>query len=123
MNLTNLEYHVMQAIRDLDGKAYGVTIRAAVIPEPSLNGVYKCLDRLWSLNLIEGCKTPPSGFKGGKSKRVFTLSALGASTLEDFETKLKDVLFASGLTVADIKKYSTQSDLERMRFWGLILPG
>jgi PadR family transcriptional regulator PadR len=83
--LGEFEELVLLAVARLDGEGYGVTVRREIqeraLRAPALGAVYATLARLEQKGLLrsrEGEKTP---VRGGRARRHYSLSALGANAL------------------------------------------
>jgi PadR family transcriptional regulator PadR len=90
------EQLVLTAILALRDDAYGVTIHAKVaelaLPRTvSLGAVYVTLDRLEDKALISSRLTDPTAERGGRSKRCYTLEALGERALQESAVTAKRV--------------------------------
>ena len=87
-SLGQFEQLVLAAILSLRDKAYGVTIheKAAQLAAPksiALGAVYVTLDRLEDKGLISSWLSDPTPERGGRSKRLYRLEALGERALEE----------------------------------------
>ena len=87
-SLGHFEQLVLTAILSLRDKAYGVTIheKAAQLAAPksiALGAVYVTLDRLEDKGLISSWLSDPTPERGGRSKRLYRLEALGERALEE----------------------------------------
>ena len=94
MNIGELEEKVLIAIERLGDEAYGVPIRAAFaqLGRPiSVGALYATLDRLETKGLIEGRTGESTPQRGGRAKRYFRLSGLGAQALCEAETMRRDL--------------------------------
>jgi DNA-binding PadR family transcriptional regulator len=93
------ELLVLLAVLRLTDNAYGVTIRAEVEGETSrtlaLGTVYKTLGRLEAKGYLSTRVAPPTGERGGRRKKLYTLTAAG---LEAARQSLADLRgLANGL--------------------------
>jgi len=82
------EQLVLTAILTLRNDAYGVTVQAKVAElarpkEVSLGAIYVTLDRLEDKGLVASRLSDPTPERGGRSKRVYQLEALGERALEE----------------------------------------
>jgi DNA-binding PadR family transcriptional regulator len=85
--LGEFEELVLLAVARLEGEGYGVSVRreiaARAARSPALGAVYATLARLEQKGLVrsrEGEKTP---VRGGRARRLYALSALGARALRE----------------------------------------
>jgi DNA-binding PadR family transcriptional regulator len=90
------EQLVLTAILALTDDAYGVTIHAKVaeLARPrtvSLGAVYVTLDRLEDKALISSRLSGPTAERGGRSKRCYSLEALGKRALQESAVTAKRV--------------------------------
>ena len=95
-SLGQFEQIILTAILSLHDKAYGVTIheKAVQLATPksiSLGAVYVTLDRLEDKGLISSWLSDPTPERGGRSKRLYRLEALGERALEESATTAKRV--------------------------------
>ena len=85
--LTRSEELILLAVWRLKHKAYSVEIRGdlkAVTGRPwSFGAVYMPLDRLVKRGLLESYLADPTSERGGRSKRIYSLTAKGRSALEE----------------------------------------
>lgn len=69
------------AITRLEDEAYGVTIRETLegrtSRQVSLGAIYKTLGRLESKGLVEVTIAPPTAERGGRRKKMYTLTDEG----------------------------------------------
>ena len=84
-HLGEFEELVLLAVARLEGVGYGVSVRREIEKRagraPALGAVYATLARLEQKGCVrsrEGEKTP---MRGGRARRPFALTSLGASTL------------------------------------------
>ena len=84
--LGELEQLILLAILRLDGKAYAVPILEELHSKTGLSlsrgSVYVTLDRLEQKGYLESWFAEPTHERGGKAKRFFGLTALGADALK-----------------------------------------
>ena len=95
-SIGQFEQIILTAILSLHDKAYGVTIheKAVQLATPksiSLGAVYVTLDRLEDKGLISSWLSDPTPERGGRSKRLYRLEALGERALEESATTAKRV--------------------------------
>jgi PadR family transcriptional regulator PadR len=86
------ELLMMLAIAGLGEDAYGVTIRETLEARTSravtLGAVYKTLGRLESKGLVEVAIAPPTSERGGRRKKMYTLTDEGRAAVR---TTLSDL--------------------------------
>lgn len=90
------EQIILTAILSLRDDAYGVTIHAKaselVAPKKiSLGAVYVTLDRLEDKGLVSSRLSDSTPERGGRSKRLYRLEALGERALEESAATAKRV--------------------------------
>jgi PadR family transcriptional regulator, regulatory protein PadR len=95
-SLGQFEQIILTAILSLRDKAYGVTIheKAVQLVAPrriSMGAVYVTLDRLEDKGLISSLLSDPTPERGGRSKRIYHLEALGERALEESAATAKRV--------------------------------
>jgi PadR family transcriptional regulator, regulatory protein PadR len=83
----DLELSILLAIRRLDEDAYGLRIRDDVQQlrqrASALGAIYTTLQRLEEKGLVVSHATAPLPQRGGRSRRVYRLTAAGQSALAD----------------------------------------
>lgn len=93
---------VLMAISGLGEEAYGISIRDHVLSrtgtELSVGSVYACLERLETNGFIEGRDGPPIAERGGRRKRFFRVTGLGAKKQRE-ELRVIDQLRVGGAVV------------------------
>lgn len=76
---------VLLAVLGLGSSGYGVSVRAELEAETgetiSLGAVYATLDRLERKGLVRSTVGPATPERGGRRRRVYRVSATGASAL------------------------------------------
>ena len=81
-----IETLALVAVARLGAQAYGVTIHEEVEEvagrEVSLAGVYSALDRLERDGLVRPSMSEPRAERGGRSRRVYALTAAGRQHLQ-----------------------------------------
>jgi DNA-binding PadR family transcriptional regulator len=87
---------VLAAILTLRDDAYGVTVHSKVVElahpkDVSLGAIYVTLDRLEDKGLVSSRLSDPTPERGGRSKRVYQLEALGERALEESAATAKRV--------------------------------
>jgi PadR family transcriptional regulator PadR len=105
--LGEFEQVVLLAILRLEHEAYGVTIRNEIEKctgrEPAPGALYTTLDRLEEKGMVRSRMGDPTPERGGRSKRYFTVSALGMKALTQAlrsYKRLMEGLELPGLTYA-----------------------
>lgn len=84
--IRDLEAAVLAAVAQLDPDAYGVAIRERVGEllgggRPSVGTIHLALERLERRGWLESSFGEPTPVRGGRSKRLFTVTAAGAREL------------------------------------------
>lgn len=83
--LGEFEIYVLLAMRRLGEDAYGMAIRRAIEErtgrEVAMGAVYATLSRLEDKGLVRHEVSDPQPVQGGRSRKVFTLTAAGARDL------------------------------------------
>ena len=83
--LGEFEQVVLLAILRLDDDAYGVTIRSEIRKctdrTPAPGALYNTLDRLEDKGLVESRLGDPSPQRGGRAKRLFTVTVKGVEAV------------------------------------------
>lgn len=86
-HLGEFEELVLLAVHGLGEEAYGVTVEQVLERETgraiSLGPVYAALDRLEQKGVVRSRMTPGTATRGGRSRRVFSLTAAGVRSLAD----------------------------------------
>lgn len=98
-HIGEFEELVLIAARGLGREAYGVSIQQLLERETtrsvSLGAVYAALDRLDAKGLVRSAMTRGAPERGGRSRRVFTVTADGARTLAALQ-RIRDRLYRAG---------------------------
>ncbi|MEX2049473.1 MAG: PadR family transcriptional regulator [Gemmatimonadota bacterium] len=93
------ELLTLLAVARLNDGAYGVTIRETLERRTSrsvtLGTVYKTLGRLESKGLVQVRTAPPTADRGGRRKKMYTLTSEGRAAVQTALSNLKDM--AQGL--------------------------
>lgn len=104
-----LEEHIMIAIRTLSPNAYGVSVRdfieQATKRSVSFGAIYTTLERLENKGMVSTEVGSPTEERGGRAKKLLSLTGLGARALRDTEVA-RDYLRRQpleGLTVERFK--------------------
>lgn len=94
--LGEFEQVVLLAILRLDDNAYGVTIRSEIEKctgrEPAPGALYTTLDRLEDKGLVRSRAGDPTPERGGRSKRLFTVSASGIKAVTQAQRNYQRLL-------------------------------
>lgn len=85
--MRDLEAAALAAVAQLAPDAYGVSIRARVAEllggkPPSIGSMHLALRRMERRGWLRARPGEPSPVRGGRAKRLFTLTAAGAHALE-----------------------------------------
>jgi len=92
---------VLLAVHGLSPEAYGVSVQQLLDRETargvSLGAVYAALDRLEDKGLLRSAMTAGTALRGGRSRRLFALTARGVDSLEDLR-RLRERLYRSAAT-------------------------
>jgi DNA-binding PadR family transcriptional regulator len=98
MAIPDLEAATLAAVAQLAPEAYGVSIRARAGEllggrAPSIGAVHLALRRIEGRGWVRARSGEPTPVRGGRAKRLFTLTASGAKALErasrEAETRAK----------------------------------
>lgn len=99
--LGGFEELVLLAVAGLGDKAYGVTVRERLEDETgrrvSVGSVYATLDRLHRKKLVTSRMGPATPERGGRRKRLYGITALGARVLRDRDRIRATLWDAAGL--------------------------
>src|ERR1700719_3158010 len=83
--LGEFEHIVVLALLRLEDRAYGVTVRQEIEfrtkREVSIGAVYATLDRLESKGYVKSRRGDPTPERGGRSKRLFRVTAKGVTAV------------------------------------------
>ncbi|MBL0740818.1 PadR family transcriptional regulator [Chryseolinea lacunae] len=87
--LGEFEEIVLLVVAVLDGVAYGVNITHEILEQTQrsvrLNQVHASLQRLEEKGMIVSKMSNPTPERGGRRKRIFTITAYGSNTLKDIQ--------------------------------------
>lgn len=87
--LGEFEEIVLLFVALLEGEAYGVNITHEIIRQTEravrLNQVHASLQRLEEKGMIDSKMGDPTPERGGRRKRIFTITAYGRQTLQDIQ--------------------------------------
>lgn len=88
--LGEFEEIVLLIVAMLQENAYGVTITHEIVRQTSrpvrLNQVHASLHRLEEKGMIRSKMGDPTPQRGGRRKRIFSITAYGSQTLSDIQT-------------------------------------
>lgn len=88
--LGEFEELVLLIVAILDNEAYGVKITHQIIEQTNrsvrLNQVHASLHRLEDKGMIKSKMGDPSPERGGRSKRIFTITTYGQQTLTEIKS-------------------------------------
>jgi DNA-binding PadR family transcriptional regulator len=89
------EYLLLAATRRLENDAYGASIaqeiEATTGRRCSLGALYTTLDRLEAKGLVKTRMGDPTPERGGRAKRIVTLTAAGKKAASEFYTTITTV--------------------------------
>ncbi len=84
--LGEFEHLLLLAVMRLGDNAYGVTMRREIEERTgrpvSLGAIYPTMDRLEDRGLVRSSMSAPTGERGGRSRRYFSLEPAGERALE-----------------------------------------
>jgi len=87
--LGEFEEIVLLIVAVLEGEAYGVNIMHEILEQTGrsvrLNQVHASLQRLEEKGMIVSKMSDPTPERGGRRKRIFSITAYGSSTLRDIQ--------------------------------------
>ena len=85
---------VLKMVQSLGNDAYGAAVRRSINAscqrEYSIGAIYTTLTRLEKKGLLSSRMTEPLPERGGRSRRQYELTALGASALREAEEMVMD---------------------------------
>ena len=88
--LGEFEELVLLIVATLNGEAYGVTVTHAIIEQTNrsvrLNQVHASLRRLEDKGMVHSKMGEPTTERGGRRKRLFTITAYGQQTLQEIQS-------------------------------------
>jgi PadR family transcriptional regulator, regulatory protein PadR len=89
-SLGEFEEIVLLFVALLEGEGYGVNITHEINEQTArgvrLNQVHAALQRLEDKGMIKSKMSDPTSERGGRRKRIFTISAYGRQTLQEIQT-------------------------------------
>jgi PadR family transcriptional regulator PadR len=107
--LGEFEEIVLLVVAMLDRQAYGVNITHEIIEQTSrsvrLNQVHAALHRLEDKGMISSRMGDPTPERGGRRKRIFSITTYGRQTLRDIQvvrTNLWNLLPSSMKLITDL---------------------
>lgn len=87
--LGEFEELILLAVAVLDGQAYGVALLHELTEKGGrqvrLNQVHSALQRLEEKGMVKSAFGEPTSERGGKRKRLFTITILGQRTLHEIQ--------------------------------------
>lgn len=87
--LGEFEEIVLLAVSIMDGHAYGVVLMHEIIEQTGrdvrLNQVHSALQRLEEKGMVKSQMGEPTAERGGRRKRLFTVTAFGQRTLLEIQ--------------------------------------
>ncbi|MGA0560347.1 PadR family transcriptional regulator [Larkinella sp. VNQ87] len=87
--LGEFEEIVLLTVAVLEGGAYGVAITHEIIEQTGrsvrLNQIHSALERLEDKGMVKSEMGEPTAERGGRRKRLFTVTAYGRRTLEEIQ--------------------------------------
>jgi len=88
--LGEFEELVLLVVATLNGEAYGLNILHEILQQTNrtvrLNQVHGSLQRLEEKGMVCSTMGDPTAERGGRRKRLFSITAYGRQTLEDIQT-------------------------------------
>ena len=100
--LGEFEIYVMLAVASLKEAAYGITIRRAIQErtgrDVAIGAVYATLGRLEDKGLVRHAVSAPDPVPGGRSRKIFRLTAAGDRALDHSTSMLARMM--SGIVPA-----------------------
>jgi DNA-binding PadR family transcriptional regulator len=102
--ISRSEEYILLAVMRLREEAYGVAIRNQLTKDTgetwAFGAVHVMLTRLEKKGLLESYLADPTPQRGGRSKRIYSMTSLGLQTLELIK-KVQDKVWS------DISEFST----------------
>ena len=87
--LGEFEEIVLLTVAVLEGQAYGVALTHEIIEQTGrsvrLNQIHAALQRLEDKGMVKSQMGEPTAERGGRRKRLFTVTAYGQRTLQDIQ--------------------------------------
>ena len=85
-NLGEFEHLLLAAAMRLGEDAYGVSLKREIEERSgrsvTLGAIYPTMDRLEARGFVESTMAEPTGQRGGRSRRVFTVTPAGVEAAE-----------------------------------------
>ncbi len=102
--ISRSEEYILLAVMRLRKEAYGVAIRNQLLQDTgetwAFGAVHVMLTRLEKKDLLESYLAEPTPQRGGRSKRIYSMTSLGIQTLGQIK-KVQDKVWS------DIAEFST----------------
>ncbi len=96
--ISRSEEYILLAVMRLRKAAYGVAIRNQLTKDTgetwAFGAVHVMLTRLEKKGLLESYLAEPTPQRGGRSKRIYTMTSLGTLTLEQIK-KVQDKVWSN----------------------------
>lgn len=87
--LGEFEEIVLLTVAVLEGQAYGVAVTHEIIEQTGrsvrLNQIHSALERLEDKGMVKSEMGEPTAERGGRRKRLFTVTAYGRRTLQEIQ--------------------------------------
>lgn len=87
--LGEFEEIILLAVAVLNGSAYGVSVMHEIMQQSGraagLNQVHSALQRLEEKGMVKSVLGEPTPERGGKRKKLFTVTAYGQRTLQEIQ--------------------------------------
>src|SRR5262245_49937288 len=94
-SIGHLELAVLLAVARLGDDAFGLSVRRDVSEklghDYSVGAVYTTLERLLAKGMLKSRTTEPLPVRGGRSRRLFSVTAAGARAIRDAERIAKSM--------------------------------
>jgi DNA-binding PadR family transcriptional regulator len=102
-SIGSLELAALIAVARLGDEAYGLAIRRDLAERTGRNhavgAIYTTLQRLEDKGLLRSRASAPLPVRGGRSRRLFTLTGAGARALRDAERRAASIWAGVGTTI------------------------
>jgi len=87
--LGEFEEIVLLTVAVMEGQAYGVMLMHEIIEQTGrtvrLNQIHSALQRLEEKGMVKSSMVEPTAERGGRRKRLFTITAYGRRTLQEIQ--------------------------------------
>ncbi|WP_426295215.1 PadR family transcriptional regulator [Dyadobacter endophyticus] len=87
--LGEFEEIILLAVAVMDGRAYGIAVMHEIMEQSGrvarLNQVHSALQRLEEKGMVRSALGEPTAERGGKRKKLFTVTAYGQRTLREIQ--------------------------------------